>query len=505
MKKLDERSQWDKEWASAFEDASRQPSESVWHSIDGELAKREAQKYKKRAFFYQWAAAASFLLACSSIVFILLQDTPMEQRQKFAREDAQQERFVQESVPTAPDAISPLDRAATDRAGLLAEQTADNISAEDEAAKKGDAGNEIYDAKAATALAGREPAASQPQPKEGSRQQGGKAVAGIASQNDLPQNHTPAGIADGENGDATENMAMAALLPQGISSLSYIEQEEKQAAPMAADIRKVWMASDMLKKTKEESTPRYLLGASIASNYFNPNFQETAPSLAGFAAEADRPVKGNLMSTANMRSWQEEQQLNQPSINAGIQAAGWVGKKWVLQGGVQYGNYRSTTMAGSYMDVATAQAYPLHYANFSPDKMQRVNAGSRLAAPVSAINTFEFISVPLKLGYVVIDKKVGLMLSPGISSEIFLRNQLADANHQLSTYTIYGGEDAPFNRLHFRGVMGAQVFYKLGEHYMISLEPNYQHSITNFSKEGAVFQSRPSNMGISAGFRYIIR
>lgn len=533
MKKLDERTPWEKEWASAFEDASLPPSENVWHSIDGELANKEAKKYRKRAFFFQWAAAASFLLACCSIAFMLLQNSPLQQGQELARQDAQKETredaredslqekqedkwqnsIAQEAGPDAADAPA--------AGGLAGTGSAADRNSEQMAEHAGSQGVAIAQNSKATAK-GTEPAPTSAvgAGKEGTgkteqqlavnetRQAGNTAVGGIKEAGDSSQSQSSAlaGLTNEDGAGAGEdNARLAAWLPQNIRSLPIELSEEKTPAPVEARIRKVWMASHMLKKSKEASTPRYLLGANIASNYFNPNFQENTPAFASFAAESAKPVKGNLMSASNMDNWQEEQQINQPSVNAGIQAAGWIGKKWVLQGGVQYGNYRSTTMAGSFMDPATAQAYPLHFANFSPDKMQRVNAGSRMAAPVSAINTFEFISVPVKIGYLVIDKKVGLMLSPGISSEIFLRNQLADANNQLSTFTIYGGEDAPFNRLHFRGIMGAQVFYKLSDHYMISLEPNYQHSITNFNKEGAMFQSRPSNLGLSAGFRYIIR
>lgn len=519
MKKLDERTPWEKEWASAFEDASLPPSENVWHSIDRELANKEAKKYKERASFYQWAAAASFLFACCSIAFILLKNAPLSQGQELARQEARQERqedgrqnsIAQEAVPDAIDTSASgglaVRESAADRNAQQIREHADSQVAINQkgiaAAKDNDA------AQPSSALTGKKATgkAQQRQRKaNGTKHVGSAFVGGIDETDALSQSSTLAGLTyEGEAGAGEDNTMLAAWLPQNIRSLPFELPEKKTPAPVEARIRKVWIAAHMLKKSKEESTPRYLLGANIASNYFNPNFQENTPALASFASDAAKPVKGNLMSASNMDNWQEEQQINQPSVNAGIQAAGWIGKKWVLQGGVQYGNYRSTTMAGSFMDPATAQAYPLHYANFSPDKMQRVNAGSRMAAPVSAINTFEFISVPVKIGYLVVDKKVGLMLSPGISSEIFLRNQLADANNQLSTFTIYGGDDAPFNRLHFRGIMGAQVFYKLSGHYMISLEPNYQHSITDFNKEGAVFQSRPSNLGLSAGFRYIIR
>jgi hypothetical protein len=515
MKKSDKRSQWENEWSSAFEGGSIKPSERVWESIDASLANQEARRYKKKALFYQYLAAACFFLACCSISFLLLMQNSMHEQQ-LAQETTPAR--TADTLTTGGDALAEQSAKATHKDKAAAEEAAGKSSpaakgnfAEEQGKSQPAEALAENDIKAGTAHGKRssakdrkqyaQPAGSGEMEAIAADSQG--AQADVETSGDEEVLSGPAFLAeDVEEVNAEEKRLEEQSGLHRVDKLAYIE-ESFSSKPVHARVNKVWMLAEMFKKFKQEESPRYLLGANIASNYFNPNFQNNTGG-ASLDAEPLKPSKGNQFSNANLDSWNEEP-ANQPSINAGIQAAGWVGKKWVLQGGVQYGNYRSSTVAGTYVDAGTAQAYPLHYANFSPDKIQSGRPGSRMAAPVSATNTFEFISVPLRIGYVVIDKKIGLLLSPGISSEIFLKNQISDENRQLSTYTVYGGEDSPFNTVHFRGTFGAQVYYKLSEHYLISIEPNYQHSITDFNKEGAMFRSRPSNLGLSAGFRYIIR
>lgn len=526
MKKSNKDSQWDQAWASAFEDASLKPSERVWESIDGALANQEICKYKKRAFFYKYMAAACFLLACCSIAFVLLQGSFQEQ--SLAEEANSASDMVTQNKEAAPltqlaETAETAEKAPENSAVEAENSASENYTAGEKRAEQPSGSNKNQQAENAgiankntedsQAVYGQSYASldhsassnkgnQQPKATHNSRQQA--AVLPSSDGENDGEKPTSSQPVLSEFGSAVEKGLADLKGLKKVKGMAFIEEQSNNS--VTANVHKVWMPTEMFKKFKQEDSPRYLVGANIASNFFNPNFQSSGLENSTAQPVAGKPTKGVQDFAARTNNWSENPETqNQPSINASLQAAGWIGKKWVLQGGVQYGNYSSSTEAGSYLDAGTAQTYPLHYANFSADKVQRGRVGSRMTAPVSAINTFEFISVPVRIGYLVLDKKIGLLVSPGISSEFFLKNTLSDENKQLSSYTVYGGEDAPFNRVHFRATMGAQVFYKLSEHYMITLEPNYQHAITDFNKEGTMFNSRPSNMGLSAGFRYIIR
>ncbi len=503
MKKLNDGGDWEKEWADAFEHASLQPSDNVWNAIDGDLANKELRKYKKRAAFFQWVAAASVFLSVCGVAWQLTQPGGAEADRQMTEQQQQQEvrQPVTDSIPLFAGEEASSNEKASEKAALA-------FSAESQAQ------TQVADA----------PVAENSTGVVASQGRGEKANAGTntnktgSTSGTQPAFVPPAGAYTAANqiaqpgnnpGEAAFQGSVAENGPADAPGLYDAEKAgfiffEQARTAVEADFQKVWLASDLFPKKEEASDARFWLGATLTSSSFNPNFQENSSSLATMAAREFEPVKGGLRSTARVSQWNEEAQP-QISINGGVQAAARLGKKWVLQGGIQYGSYRSETTAGTYVDQNGAQAYPLHYANFSQDRVQLARAGSRLTAPVDAMNTFEFISVPLQLGYVLIDRKFSLLVSPGVSSEFFLRNQLSDQDNRLSTYTIYSGEEAPFETVHFKALLGAQLFYKLSDNYMISLEPSFQQALTNFNKSSSLFESRPSSVGVSAGFRYLIR
>lgn len=466
MKRLDEHSQWEKEWAATFRDESQKPAESVWQNLDAVLANKEAKKYKKRAFYYKWLAAASVLFSVCGAILLLQNNS--------------------QGFPQDQTAARPTTGVTTEEAiGLSSEEQEREREAKER--QLAEAGQYKVEEETATA----------------------EEVTEVAGFSGDRTNEQPKALAAVENDESRESTLLAGLAEKGqgqrslvnVKKIGFVEESIK--TEVTAKIQKVWLASDMLKK-KEDALPKYLLGASLSSNYFNPNYQDNNALVASMTKDnALNPKKGQ-MSAARVSEWDVKEE-NPVTLNGGVQAAAWIGKKWVLQSGIQYGNYKSAGQAGSYVDPTNSQAYPLHYANFSADKVQTIKSGSRISAPVSVVNSFEFISVPVSIGYVVFDRKLGLMVSPGLSSEFFLSNQLSSEGQGLSTYTVYGGEESPYNRVHLRGLIGAQLYYKLGEHYMISIEPSYQQSVTDFNKSESYFSSRPTNMGISAGFRYIIR
>lgn len=493
MKKLDERSEWEKEWESAFNGASLPPSENVWNGIDGALDRQEVRKYKKRALFYQWVAAASVLLVMGLGGWLMLGELVKQNQGQLATEEP--------FIPSVNDT-------GIIEGKEIPQQAPNEIAA---AAGSGEEDTVLIPAsEVAVAFEGGEISQKNVENSASAYADEESAVGADKSfSTTIPYLfNSSASLAEAIVNKALSTFRAPSDRESSLIALARGKDfiEEGLAGPLEVSVRKVWVASEMFREKEEDlSAPRYWLGASLASNLYQPNFENGEyTSFESLAVKEAEPTKGNQISTARVSEWKEDEE-QQISINAGFQAAAWLSEKWVLQSGLQYGSYRSTATAGTFVDGSTGQAYPLHYANFSYDKLQKASVSSRLAAPVEAVNSFEFISVPLQIGYVVFDRQFGLLLSPGLSSEFFIRNQITDENDRLSTFTVNAGKDAPFNRVHFNAIMGAQLYYKLGENYMISLEPSFRQAISSFSKSDSYFNSRPSNIGVAAGFRYIIR
>ncbi len=552
MKKLDEHSQWEDEWARAFEDARQAPSPNVWNNIHAVQADKEADKFRKRAFFYKWLAAASvFISICSGVIFFL--NSGQEQERGLAVQSSQEEVGMEENPAGNTGTITP--PVASGESGTIAGRgessgqfSADAPAGKSETGTRGTATGkgtvsqqEEYDISSALAAESgeehrKQKAARNTQKDQANIQlqehgkgsqppvQGGgnfngagddgsaRPAAVLAMEENKPEEEYNAegeetGFVAGATGEVIEKTPSAGTLAVVlVTKRDVVALDFEKHTKVDAEIRKLWVASNFLKKEKAGSVPRYMLGASLASNNFNANYLDKSPEVANLAHSADAFKATSLSPLANARvtDWDNEQK-SVVSVAGAVQGAAWLSKKWVLQGGVQYGNYKTENTASTYTDASGNMSYPLHFANYSEDKMQSASLRTaRAASSVSATNSFAFLSVPLSIGYVVVDRKLSLLLSPGISSEFFLSNKLSsDDGDALQTYTVSNGEESPFNLVHFRGLISAQLFYKMSENYMISLEPGFQQAISDFNKSDSFFSSRPSNMSIAAGFRYI--
>lgn len=564
MKKLNERSQWENEWADAFNDAKQSPSERVWQNIDSVLANKEARKYKKRAFIYKWMAAASvFISACGAVLF-MLSNPQNTSSQGIAESSGTQQQQQQQAAPEAPVVSQGANTAFTEQSDR---KENDSPSAELPAAEKstpaesasGVAGNAIAankndagtgagkdmhptgNAEAGSGKSGKDSASAENQlattrkqeksfaPEDHENIESGSAMSfafadeGEKRKSTGEKSSDPAGgtspvINSAEEAEEVSAPPVNPAYSSGIALLKAekrgLMQEENKPDLIEVYVSKVWMPSDLLKNKPGQDTERFWVGASVASNSFKPNFEDNSPSPVMLAENNFKPDVRSRLSAVNMDSWDKSQE-SMVSFAGGLQAAARLGEKWVLQGGLQYGTYKTSGNAGAYSDATGTHTYPLHYSNFSREKLSgsanSLDAGNNYSnnvvmntSPVSAINTFEFLSVPVTIGYVVLDKKVGVVLAPGVTSEFFLSNQLTDKKEELGDYSV-SGSDSPYNIIHFRGLVGASIFYKLGDHYVISIEPSYQHAITDFNKSGSVFDSRPSNLSLGAAFKYIIR
>lgn len=566
MKKLDERSQWENEWADAFNDAKQSPSERVWQNIDSVLANKEARKYKKRAIFYKWMAAASvFISACGAVLFMLSNPQDTSSRNIAENSGTQQQQHTEQATPEAP-VVSPGANTAFNEQPAAEEhntpaaepaasekntpaESASDVAGAAIAANKNHAGTGTAEdgkhsagtnvpgngksgknaASAENQLAGTQEQAKafapegQEDMESGSSRSFAFADEGEKRKSGGEKSSSPAGGASAgiNSAEEAEEASAPVVNPSYSSGIALLKaekrglmQEDHKPDLIEVYVSKVWMPTDLLKNKPGQDTERFWVGASVASNNFKPNFEDNSPSPVMLAENNFKPDVRSRLSEVNMDSWDKSQE-SMVSFAGGLQAAARLGEKWVLQGGLQYGTYKTSGNAGAYSDATGTHTYPLHYSNFSPEKLSgasnSLDAGNNLSdnvvmntSPVSAINTFEFLSVPVTIGYMVLDKKVGVVLAPGVTSEFFLSNQLTDKKEELGDYSV-SGSDSPYNIIHFRGLVGASIFYKLGDHYVISIEPSYQHAITDFNKSGSVFDSRPSNLSLGAAFKYIIR
>ena len=108
-------------------------------------------------------------------------------------------------------------------------------------------------------------------------------------------------------------------------------------------------------------------------------------------------------------------------------------------------------------------------------------------------NQYEFASIPLRAGYVLVDKKFNLTFLAGVSSELFLNNEIESSSGEFETLTSSSGDDSPYKNVYFNGSLGTMLGYSFASNYLITVEPSYRFAMNSFTKDDFYLNSYPSS------------
>jgi hypothetical protein len=511
---------WEEAWQQAFDGTEQAPPDRVWKGLENSLMEQQLQRYKRKLFLYQWLAAASVMLLGIWAGWWMFIAQPQAASLATGEQGIQTEAPAATPAPTTGTSESGAAPGAQDISGIGPVSSTQLAEATDSQTRAiaGSAGAKQASNAAAS-------------PRSLAENSG---VAGIT---ETPAEYSAAGVytptqdalpAEGDRVPAVEELSDLVLLPTDILTISplagaeegqlIVAQIDPSIVPLKAKLLlkngnvdeeiKVVAITKRSKKDKSRIFPhgKLWIGASVLGSVFDPNMSKGEGSGLSWS---NQPVggKAGMVYTSNVNSW-DQKENSLPSIDFKMDLAYRITNRWMFQSSFQYGSYQISTLTGTFTDPISNKTYPLYYSNFDYSRVQMANPQSRLAKPVDAINSYRFISIPVSLNYIMFENLVGLALTSGLSSEIFLGGEIEGKgihNASLDTYTITAGEDSPFRKVHFNALLGVQLFYRAGPNHLITLEPTYKRAITNFHKNGTYFDSRPSQIGIAAGFRYILR
>jgi len=184
------------------------------------------------------------------------------------------------------------------------------------------------------------------------------------------------------------------------------------------------------------------------------------------------------------------------SYSFGMLAGMRVAKRVVLQSGIQYLNQsiNSNTNIGSSNSLAPVAS-----------SLYSTTPNYPTTNPYSINSANEFVSVPVQAGYLFIDRKVGLQLNTGVSTDFFIRNTLSDPSGQRQSYSQSAGQDSPYRSVNFSGLLSSEVSYKVGSRYRISVVPGFHYSFNPVLKSVSNSSGNPVAWDVGFRFRYILR
>ena len=103
---------------------------------------------------------------------------------------------------------------------------------------------------------------------------------------------------------------------------------------------------------------------------------------------------------------------------------------------------------------------------------------------ISSVN--EYLSIPVQAGYILVDRKIGLQLNSGLSTDFFMQNTLTDKSGQLAGFSSGAGDGSPYRTVSWAGLVGTELSYKIATHYRVSIAPGLRYSLNSVLKSDAV-------------------
>lgn len=494
MKDLNKRTEFDKQWEDAFEEAEMAPSEGVWDKIDSALSKEEAGYFRKRAFIYKLLAAASIVFALGVGIFsinyyLALQVEPISLLEKNNSED--QIRYDEDLSSIEIDAKNEVfgsveNQNLPDKAQPAAEMEGTQFALQDQINGTG----ELY------------------------------GVDNSDIVGSIPTENSSLLLASNENSEQDDISGYGDnLLDQ--FNLKQIGRQEislssKEELILAIDhiylIPLMPKGASKKKNDRESESGVFLAGLDFSTGVFNPNFEQgggNAVASSGFSSLANTRVESVNDQLASFNATNKDFLLvrsagkeTEPDISYGYGAnLGFkVTRRIILQTGIGYRKSNTTTTTTGYLEENGSDARIPIVASYQY-QLDGLSSVNRIDE-TNLSNQYEFASIPLRAGYIFLDKKFNLTLLAGISSEFFLNNQIEDESNYLQSLSTSSGEGSPYKNVYFNGSLGTMLGYTFSKNYVITLEPSYRFAVNSFTNDDFYLNSYPSSFMVSFGVAY---
>jgi hypothetical protein len=432
---------FEEQWRDAFEEWSAEPPKAVWSEIDRKLAYHDLSAYKAKAVMYRWVAAAIVLLFVSYGAI-----------QYYGTSD----NYIISAAATI-DSPNPTESYKWSLKG-----------------RQSDVNGEQND-------------------------RGGGSSTNIATV--LAEGNTSNSEIPGKEEQVErryETYQVASLEPSFKAQTTYVDKH-LYYLPVFQFHKK--------KKTTDRS--KYWAGVDVGSGNFNPNYSSTASSLnsnLGVNPEAGFSLNSNSAFDSESPTVRENMSSGE-TVTMGVNFGVKLGNKWTLESGVQYA--RSDAMTETNVIIKSnsfQEVIPATVQGKRVPAVEQVVARETMVEydyqDVDMSNVFEFTSIPVKAGYLLLDKKFSMELNAGVVANIYMGNRLSTEDPNVAELTIGPGDASPYRDLSFSGLAGVEFGYRFMKRLDVIVEPNYRQSINTLTKSNSNFIANPSGFALTTGLRY---
>lgn len=458
--KNSEKGKFEDAWQKAFSNAESGPSEDVWAGVEQSLNKVETIAMKRKLVFYQRLAAASilFALVLGGLSTYYISNINYGQEMNLTQENSTK--------------LSDENELSNNSNGTSTTSTAES---EHEKLSEEDAKIEFEQRSLL---------------KENTSD---KSIGFIANLFNQPDDRKIVREYDTHQDFMTQRVARS--YPSLLSMIPEPSVELKGSMHEVTIVRKLpAMPSSFMKSKSNKQAVENLwasLGASTGNYSPSSDINSSASSVYYQNSGALTGAQSAYSTTASKGA----------VFSVGMNLGKRISKKWLVQGGVSYLN-QAIGYTSNFAVVDANNTALASVADFANAKS--LSSVVALSTPYQINSVNEFISVPVQAGYLLVDRKLGLQLNSGISSDIFMQNTLTDKSGQLASNSSGAGDASPYRTVSWAGLMGTELSYKIATQYRISIAPGLRYSLNSVLKSEAA-PVNPLVWDVGFRFRYIFK
>lgn len=325
--------------------------------------------------------------------------------------------------------------------------------------------------------------------------------------------------AGGDISNPSESMALGfeskgVLVQESVSKKELIQLavlgdrkdiELVQNSPRVAfDVEPVPMGGTII-STRSPRGGKYWAGVGAGSSSFDPNYNlQSTNDFSDAVLAANPQVLGqNPGEIIKMDENMNDGVNYRVGLNLGMK----IKDRWTLEGGMQYAQTQLTSTTNVLLgNLFSSAVVPLSSEVSGKGEVQNLAKGQALLQyseqHVVLDNTFQYAAVPLKAGFIVLDKKLSMRINAGLMTNFYLGNTLADPDGDLNKVQLNPGQDSPYRTVTFSGMAGVSFGYQVLKNVDLLVEPNYAQSLAPITKTSSNFNTTPNRVGFTAGVRY---
>lgn len=303
----------------------------------------------------------------------------------------------------------------------------------------------------------------------------------------------------------TQLQANSNSLAVSEASITMLSPQELQESIAALRLR--WELQNMVGALEIDTThvvesvetltvSRTSLSGSFGGGNFNPNTGGST-ELALQENIVNDPLAGDFRLSSS--SDESEKQLGSLSIGGGIGFE--IGRRWILKTGLRYSQYRYATNSNAYSEE-DGRVLPVY------NNASALTSASQLryAGEYELTNTIHSISVPVQMGYKLLDRdRFGVVLNAGLGADYFAKYTVKGELSFLDTRKVDLGETDLLNRFNVNVLTGLELNYKLNEKFALSGEVFFRQYIPSLGETTGVASTTPSFFGFGLGLNYYLK